>query len=327
MQIQTSLTEAGETAKTQNRLANLIIAGVNKAATTSLYTYLAGHPEVCGSSIKETNYFMPVAYGKPLPALETSAEYFHSSGERRYRMEASPRYIFGGGKLAETIRQNLGPVRIIFVLRQPITRLVSYFNHVKNSGELPKEASCDEYVGRALAELPGAMDRAKGKPVDVYRESVFLRGLAQGFYTDYLEEWYSVFPDTIRIYFFESLTKDPGSVMEDLCTWLEIDPSVYRNSEFSWENRTMKHRSRKIQLIGDFINKKWEPFWRRHTKIKSFARDIYCRINEKHSDDGQLSPARRADLEKVYGPYNQKLKRMLCQKGYVNLPGWLSKSA
>ena len=37
----------------KQNLPNLIIAGAHKAATTSLYTYLAAHPDIYGSGKKE----------------------------------------------------------------------------------------------------------------------------------------------------------------------------------------------------------------------------------------------------------------------------------
>ena len=43
-----------------------IIAGVNKAGTTSLFVSLSTHPDVAPSAIKETRYFLPARYGQPL---------------------------------------------------------------------------------------------------------------------------------------------------------------------------------------------------------------------------------------------------------------------
>ena len=36
----------------------IIISGTSKAATTSLFKYVADHPEVCPSYVKQTNYFL-----------------------------------------------------------------------------------------------------------------------------------------------------------------------------------------------------------------------------------------------------------------------------
>ena len=43
-----------------------VIAGVNKAGTTSLFVSLSTHPDVAPSAIKETRYFLPARYGQPL---------------------------------------------------------------------------------------------------------------------------------------------------------------------------------------------------------------------------------------------------------------------
>ena len=49
-----------------------IIAGVNKAGTTSLFVSLSTHPDVAPSSIKETRYFLPARYGQSLPPVPHS---------------------------------------------------------------------------------------------------------------------------------------------------------------------------------------------------------------------------------------------------------------
>src|SRR5215470_4775396 len=102
------MAESPNNPQIQLPLANLIIAGVNRSATTSLFTYLSEHPQVCASTIKETNYFLPVVKESALEPIEAYAEYFKRFKNQKYRMEASPRYIFGGAKIAEAIYRRLG---------------------------------------------------------------------------------------------------------------------------------------------------------------------------------------------------------------------------
>lgn len=308
-------------------LPNLIIAGANRCGTTSLYTYLSQHPEICASSIKETNYFVPVLYGNSLPPIETYASYFQDCKQRKYRMEASPRYFFGGRRLAEEIRRCLGTTRILFLFRQPIERLVSYFKQMKRAQELPPRMTCDDYARRALEELRAAIDESDGKPLNVYKESIYVRGLAQGFYADYLEEWYCVFPNSIKACFLETLKKDPRQVVRGLCEDLGINPFVYENSEFSQENRSMVDQSEILYAVASFVNQRGESFWRRHTRMKKWARHIYSWLNESHSNSVDLSEERRAHLESVYAPYNKRLLKILAERGYRNLPEWLSSYA
>src|SRR4051794_41003093 len=65
------------------QLPNLIIAGVSKGGTTSLFRYLAQHPDICPSPIKELRYFEPLRYGEPLTPIESCARHFeHCTGQR-----------------------------------------------------------------------------------------------------------------------------------------------------------------------------------------------------------------------------------------------------
>lgn len=50
---------------------SLIIAGAPKCGTTSLFDYLIRHPDIGGSSVKETHYFMDCNY----PLYNSKANY------------------------------------------------------------------------------------------------------------------------------------------------------------------------------------------------------------------------------------------------------------
>jgi hypothetical protein len=304
-------------------LPNLIIGGVNRSGTTSLFSYLSEHPQICPSKIKETDYFAPVLKGGTLPPIETYAAHFDTAKNSKYHMEASPRYIFGGTKIAKAIYQYLGPVRLIFVFRDPVARMGSYFQSMKRIGEVPLTMTFDEYTARALAELPAALAANPGKPVDVYQGSVFTRGIFQGFYVDYLEEWYDVFPHTIQVSFFEHLSQNPRDAVQELCSWLGVDASMYDSFEFTQENRSIRHKNQTLFKVASLINGKFEPFWRKHKNLKRWIRDVYCRMNEKQFGNITLSESLRTELERVYTSPNQRLVAMLSEKGYRNFPAWL----
>ena len=69
---------------------NFIIAGVNKAGTTSLFSYLASHPEVTRSSVKETCYFLPVRYGKSVDRLDDYLSLFDQKSAMPIVLESTP---------------------------------------------------------------------------------------------------------------------------------------------------------------------------------------------------------------------------------------------
>ena len=90
------------------KLPNLIIAGVNKAGSTSLFHYLSQHPEVCGSKDKETCYFLPLLYNESISPITNYEAQFSHCGKSAYRLEATPAYIYGGEKIAAEIKKRLG---------------------------------------------------------------------------------------------------------------------------------------------------------------------------------------------------------------------------
>ena len=107
------------------KLPNLIIAGVNKAGTTSLFSYLTQHPEIGGSSIKEACYFLPVRYGNKVAPISEYQALFKDSLLCPVIMEATPGYFYGGYSLANEINKTLPDTKVIILLRDPVTRLLS----------------------------------------------------------------------------------------------------------------------------------------------------------------------------------------------------------
>ena len=77
----------------------LIIGGTSKAGTTSVFNYLASHPQICASEEKETRFFLDLDY--PLPSelrseregalayLRFFVEAQRQSGEA-WKLEATP---------------------------------------------------------------------------------------------------------------------------------------------------------------------------------------------------------------------------------------------
>lgn len=140
-----------ESTKNSN-LANLIIAGVNKAGSTSLFHYLSVHPEICGSKDKETCYFLPLLYNQSIAPIEEYKKQFEHCEGKKYRLEATPAYIFGGEKIARTIYNTLGDVKIIIILKDPVDRMVSFYQRKKATFQLPQELNFSEYVKLCLSK-------------------------------------------------------------------------------------------------------------------------------------------------------------------------------
>src|SRR5262249_12808285 len=126
--------------------AHSVIAGVEKAGTTSLFRALSGHPQIAPSSVKETRYFQPILYGQPVAPIAEYESYFAGARTGQLRLEATPRYFYGGASIATRIREALGSeARVIVVLREPIARFESFFDFQKARLRIPADTTVADY--------------------------------------------------------------------------------------------------------------------------------------------------------------------------------------
>src|SRR5665809_53913 len=133
---------ASWTSADRQRLPNLLIAGVSRAGTTSLFRYLGQHPDVCASDVKELRYFTPLRYGDPPGPVETYAAHFGGCADTRYRLEATPGYFYGGRALARGIHEVCpADSRVVVSLRSPADRCWSWFSFVKSRLRIPQGMS------------------------------------------------------------------------------------------------------------------------------------------------------------------------------------------
>lgn len=123
-------------------LPNFIIIGAMKGGTSSLYYYIASHPDIIPSIPKETNFF------KTGNDFNKGLNWYESlfAGNGKYAFEASvnytKRHIFPG--VPERMYSVLPGIKLIYVLRDPIERVVSHYVH--NYAEGTESRSLSEIV-------------------------------------------------------------------------------------------------------------------------------------------------------------------------------------
>ncbi|MCF6159556.1 MAG: hypothetical protein E3K32_13525 [wastewater metagenome] len=294
---------------------NLIIAGVTKGGTTSLFSYLSRHPEICSSSIKETCYFLPLRYGNTISSDNKYTEYFKHYRNEKYLLEATPGYFYGSKTIPQRIYEELGKIKILIIFREPVSRLFSFYKAFKGRMVIPKEMSFEEYVNSCMDHM------------DVFKDSLVekdtpYRGIREGFYSNYLEDWYRYFGDSLKIMFFEHLKDNPLLFMNRLCNWLEINSSIYSSGEFPVENRSALYKNKFLHKAGIIANRRLESFFRKLPKLKQILRELYYFANESSFED-KILPDTHSHLKSLYIPYNKKLYDMLTEKDYKDMPNWL----
>jgi hypothetical protein len=303
------------------KLPNVIIGGVHKAGTTSVYTYLSLHPDVCGSSTKEIGFFMPLKYGKDIPGMENYATYFsHCDSGKRYRLEASPSYLYGKKLIGERIRKELGDeVKMIFIFRNPADRIFSFYERKKANAYLKEDVSFSDFI-RKSASFTG--DELHDHRDD--EEALLMRGVKEGFYIEFLPEWFDLYGKNLKIFFFEDLKKDAAGFMKELCAWLDLDFSFYKPEDFAIENQTIAYKNRWMHRTMLGVNKKFEAFWRKNVGLKRTLRNLYKKVNASRGGREKMHEEERRFLDELYQPYNNRLAEFLRGKGITRLPDWLN---
>ena len=278
----------------------LIVGGTTKAATTSLFAYLTDHPAICAATYKETRFFLSNDYPLPSKYRYKAEEYtalFPNCDETQLRMESTPDYIYCE-KARERIAEFLPHAKLVFSLREPISRLISWYRFAKQIGKLPETLSFDAYVELLFT----ALERDGGK------EEQYLQTLRQGCYTIYLERYFNQFGSKrIHVLFYEELAAQPAKVMTDLCDFAGIDPSFYSNYTFKVTNRTEKMRNsglhRKYRDFR-FRLRQWthdKPII--HNPLRTIRRTIeplYLRLNTQVDEKIQMSEETRHRLVNYY---------------------------
>jgi hypothetical protein len=123
--------------KRHAQLPNLIIIGGLKCGTTSIHHYLGLHPQIQMSKPKELNFF-----ARELN-WDLSLDWYASRFDDRFevRGESSPHYTnlprFQG--VPERIHEHCPDARLIYMVRDPIKRILSHWVHATGAGYETRE--------------------------------------------------------------------------------------------------------------------------------------------------------------------------------------------
>lgn len=288
-------------------LPNLVIAGVAKGGTTSLFHYLSQHDDICASKVKELDYFAPLR--RPGGQLDDVAEYArhftHCAGQR-YRMEASPSYCYGGGHVITALQRILRNPRIIISLRDPVARFWSTYTFLDSMGRLPPDTTFEDYVGMCR-ELSDSEDRHS--PLTVGR------------YVDYLPEWIDAFGDDLRIIFAEHVFARPEDVLADLFDWLGL-PAPTAGIAYETHNPTRRPRHQGLAAVAYRAKDVSDRVLENAPRVRSALRQAYRRFNTR-PEERALTATEKLQLDAYYAEPNAALAEYFATHRPDNVPAWL----
>ena len=297
-------------------VANFIIAGTEKAGTTSVYSYLAQHPQVAASRRKETNFFRSETFRGGAEALSRYAACFPDAPGVPVVMEASPGYLGEAELVVPRMRALVPHAKLLFILREPVSRFLSSYHFHRAKLNLPAELTFSDYFEACLAYAGSADgDEPRG---DI--GEWFLKVLPFGCYSRYLRHYFEAFPRRqISVTFYDDLQADPRAFMERLSGFLDIDVSCWANADFEPVNVTFSGRSRLLHRLAVLANDRLEPVLRPRPRLKSAVVRGYKWLNRARDGYDGMGAEERALLESFYAPWNRDLEAVL---GRPLPPGW-----
>ena len=221
-------------------MPNLIIIGAIKSGTTSLHHYLSLHPEVAMSTPKELHFFsLDRNWKRGLAWYEG-----HFKREAKIRGESSPSYTRYPllTQTPERMYSVIPQAKLIYILRDPVTRLVSEY----------RQRLAD---GTDLRPLPEILEDLKENQY-VYNSK---------YYTQ-IQQYLGYYPEeNIFITTIEELNKYPKPTMQKIFRFLEISPA-FDHPDFS--RKLHKSDDKRLKNpVGLFLTRKF-----RNSELKNRIR-------------------------------------------------------
>ncbi|MCX6620272.1 MAG: sulfotransferase [Acidobacteria bacterium] len=208
-------------------LPNLIIIGGQKCGTTSLHYYLGLHPQVGMSRTKELNFFIEERNWHKGPAWYDAQFNGRAFAGVQVVGEASPGYTnfpFWSG-VPRRMQATVPGARLIFLVRDPIARIVSQFVH-----------DYDCALGRERGTLEEALAGAE--------DSRYVRRSRQFFQLSQFLEFYP--RKNVLVLAQEALRNARRQTLQQVFRFLEVEETFY-----AWRFRWELHRSTVQRRMGE----------------------------------------------------------------------------
>lgn len=244
---------------------NLFIVGAAKAGTTSLYSYLNGHPRINASIIKEPHFFSDdirckdvdpkrkkrscfdqkkyfakkILAPKHIAYIESQDNYlklFDFREDYSYFLDASTGYLYSKSA-AKNIYGFNKDAKIIIALRHPVERAYSHFLMDLNGGVLESK----DFMKEVKKELQN-----KSKE---YRQTHMY--IEFGLYSEQIKRYLDTFPrENIMIVFQDELNRDTQKIMDGIFGFLDLEPI-----KINIEKRENISRVPKSFILNNFMMK------------------------------------------------------------------------
>lgn len=196
---------------------DFLIVGAQRAGTTSLHRYLLEHPNVLGARFAKGVHWYDEHFDEPLrwyqrhfPTTIERGRVEKRTGHPAVAGESSPYYLFHP-YVAHRIAATLPEVKVIAILRDPVTRAWSHYQH--NVARDMEPLSFADALAAEDDRLAGA-DATLRIPGAVHLEHRRGSYVARGRYLEQLERlWSHIDEARTLVLFSHDLDTDPAGTL------------------------------------------------------------------------------------------------------------------
>lgn len=276
--------------KTKIKIDNFaLIVGAMKCGTTSLFYYLAEHPEIAPCSKKETFFFSAPCWAKGFDWYQSLWEEWNPN-KHKIALEGSVDYtrIPTYANAAERIYslKDRAKFKFIYIMRNPIDRIESHYTHGLAAGWEEIEKSSSKKIDRDL--------------------------IVPSLYARQIGEYYKRFPaENILLLNFDDLKTNPRDLLKRVCQFLEIDDS------YEFEGINEVHNANKQRLADESL---WETL-KKISILRFFAQQIpkkqkakiYSLFGKKIKNNIKLSPEQK---QYIWSELEQDIRQLDREYGF-----------
>ena len=213
----------------QNKKADVIIIGAQKAGTTSLNIYLSQHPNIFTHNTQEYGLF------RDDESLKKGIQYFYDNTVDDAVKSDTAKTVFVAkrvglmydSKRLLQVKEYNPDIKVVVVLRNPVDRAFSAFDYCRGMGIEPYKNFEDAvYIN----------DPSRFNGNEKHKRNCDYIGWSM--YAEHIKNIYSIFPaENIHVFLFEEMITDLNAYLNKICSTVDL-------SGFNF-NTSKKHNERK----------------------------------------------------------------------------------
>jgi len=206
---------------------NFMIIGAGKCGTTTLHRWLSEHPKIKSAFFKEIHYFDSYS----TCGLDWYRAHFPLKS-KFFTLDATANYL-DHPAVPLRIKKVYPTMKFIIILRDPIERAFSHYNHTKRNGD--EQLSFTEAIEKEDERLSGEIEKISEDPLYQGTNYNKYSYLYEGLYYEQFKLWFEHFDrDQFLILEFKKTFSNPKEALNKIYEFLGLEP--YYDIDYSKYN-------------------------------------------------------------------------------------------